>query len=254
MKQVLHTNFKPCQIKVTVTTDTKTRVYIKASDNQRADTVFTNRYKDILGKEDIIIQMPVSPQNCLVAITDAKGGDNGFKVTTCAIEPLKKRIALSDIKNVAVQEFMMFADRIAYNFNRLETKTYQSNRGNFFITIENKIRDRNGNELNTPARIATATGIITLSKSKLANKTVPYIVALLTHEFSHYYLNENMRNEEEADKNGLLIYLCLGYPRIEAYQAYYDTFKNADTPANQKRWMVLDKMIRTFDNVQTVIR
>jgi hypothetical protein len=46
--------------------------------------------------------------------------------------------------------------------------------------------------------------------------------AILCHEFSHFYVNDNMDDESEADINGLLIYLGLGYPRIEGYQAFLD--------------------------------
>jgi hypothetical protein len=50
--------------------------------------------------------------------------------------------------------------------------------------------------------------------------------AILCHEFSHFYVNEDMDNESEADINGLLIYLGLGYPRIEGYQAFLEVFKD----------------------------
>ena len=50
-------------------------------------------------------------------------------------------------------------------------------------------------------------------------------MAILLHEFSHFYLNDRMEDETEADLNGLLIYLALGYPRIEAYQSFFNNIQ-----------------------------
>ena len=72
-------------------------------------------------------------------------------------------------------------------------------------------------------------------------------MAILLHEFSHYYLNNTPEDEEEADLNALLIYLGLGYPRIEAENVFLNTFHQADTPENRKRWIKIKDVISNFD-------
>ena len=71
--------------------------------------------------------------------------------------------------------------------------------------------------------------------------------AILCHEFSHFYVNEDMTDETEADINGLLIYLGLGYPRIEALEAFYEVFDNYPSEENKRR---SDKIINFIDNFE----
>ena len=78
--------------------------------------------------------------------------------------------------------------------------------------------------------------------------TVPNRMAILLHEFSHYYLNDNMDDEIEADLNGLLIYLGLGYPRIEAFEVFTKTFMNAPTEDNMVRFDKIKNFIDNFEN------
>ncbi len=61
------------------------------------------------------------------------------------------------------------------------------------------------------------------------------------------YLNERIEDETEADLNGLLIYLALGYPRIEAYQSFLTTFKDTPTPQNKERYEILHQFITNFE-------
>ena len=84
--------------------------------------------------------------------------------------------------------------------------------------------------------------------------TIPMRLAILLHEFSHFYLNETMDDEIEADLNGLLIYLGLGYPRIEAYQAFLETFKGVPSEQNKNRYDVINKFINDFEKVNMIIQ
>ena len=81
-----------------------------------------------------------------------------------------------------------------------------------------------GKPLKTPARISRHDGVIEISKKYFKQYTVPMRMAILLHEFAHFYLNNNPRDESEADLNALTIYLSMGYPRIEAYQAWLEVF------------------------------
>lgn len=104
-----------------------------------------------------------------------------------------------------------------------------------------------GQELVTPARINWGTGIIQVSKKHFKQYTVPERLIILLHEFAHKYLSKDIRNEVEADLNGALIYLCEGYPRIEAFKAFYVVFDHADTAQNRERKEKLESFVDDFE-------
>jgi hypothetical protein len=63
-----------------------------------------------------------------------------------------------------------------------------------------------------------------------------------------------MDDEVEADLNGLLLYLGLGYPRIEAYQAFLETFKGVPSQQNKDRYDVINNFIKDFEKMNMVIQ
>ena len=46
--------------------------------------------------------------------------------------------------------------------------------------------------MGTPARIGRRTGVIQVNKTQFEAFTIPMRMAILLHEFSHFYLNEKM--------------------------------------------------------------
>ena len=109
------------------------------------------------------------------------------------------------------------------------------------------IVDSKGKELTTPARISRMTGRIQVSKSQFDKYTIPMRFAILCHEFSHFYVNEDMHDESEADLNGLLIYLGLGYPRIEACEAFLEVFEHYPSEENGRRYKKIENFINNFE-------
>ena len=71
-------------------------------------------------------------------------------------------------------------------------------------------------------------------------------MAILLHEYSHYYLNKNPSNEVEADLNGLKLYLELGYPKIDIYNVFLNVFKSSPSLQNKKRFKKLDSLVKKF--------
>jgi hypothetical protein len=110
-----------------------------------------------------------------------------------------------------------------------------------------------GSEQTTPARIDVDSGLIEVSKKHFMDYTIPNRMAILLHEFSHIYLNDNIDDEVEADLNGLLIYLGLGYPRIEAFEVFAKTFIVAPTEQNKMRYDKIKNFIDNFENYNTFI-
>jgi hypothetical protein len=69
-------------------------------------------------------------------------------------------------------------------------------------------------------------------------------MAILLHEYSHYYLNTNPSDESQADLNGLNIYLKLKYPKIDIYNVFLNVFKRSPSLQNKKRFQKLDNFVK----------
>ena len=125
--------------------------------------------------------------------------------------------------------------------NRVSQKVFE-------IIYTDEIMEEDGRLSETPARIEVDSGIIEISRAKFVPMTVPNRMAILLHEFSHIFVNENMDDEVEADLNALNIYLSLGYPRIEAFEVFTQTFIDTPTDENKVRFDYIKNFIDDFDN------
>jgi hypothetical protein len=246
-------------VKVEVTMPTKVR--IKIFDEQKPKIVFTDRYKTINSSFTFQVNMPITSKSIIISVYDDKKGntrqdqEKNIRVVAVDKTPLQKRIDVVDIHNPTIAYFVDFAQRFCYNAPYLEAnKSYQSDNGGFMIEYLPSIIDNKGRELTTPARISKLTGRIQVSKKQFEKFTVPMRFAILCHEFSHFYVNEDMTDETEADINGLLIYLGLGYPRIEALEAFYEVFDNYPSEENKRRSDKIRNFIDNFEKNNIVFR
>jgi hypothetical protein len=246
-------------VKVEVTMPTKVR--IKIFDEQKPKIVFTDRYKTINSSFTFQVNMPITSKSIIISVYDDKKGntrqdqEKNIRVVAVDKTPLQKRIDVVDIHNPTIAYFVDFAQRFCYNAPYLDAnKSYQSDNGGFMIEYLPSIIDSKGRELTTPARISRLTGRIQVSKKQFEKFTVPMRFAILCHEFSHFYVNEDMTDETEADINGLLIYLGLGYPRIEALEAFYEVFDNYPSEENKRRSDKIRNFIDNFEKNNIVFR
>jgi len=115
------------------------------------------------------------------------------------------------------------------------------------------ISSKSGKELQTPARINKDNGVIQVSQKKFTPDTVAMRMAILLHEYSHFYVNKDIDNESEADLNGLLIYLGLGYPRFEGHEAYLKTFISTPTEMNKVRYDKIKSFIDNFEKNNYIV-
>jgi hypothetical protein len=146
-----------------------------------------------------------------------------------------------------VRNFVAFAQKFSYNAGWLTApRDFMSSVGGFKIEYLPVIINSKGEKMATPARISTKNGRIQASQESFRNMTIPMRMAILLHEFSHFYLNSDVSDETEADLNGLTIYLGLGYPIREAYQAFTSTFIGYPTEQNKKRYDIIDKFIKDY--------
>jgi len=244
MQEAYKTDYKPLTLKLTVATNRKEKIRIKVMDYYRPDRVYSDRWLPVDGEQSFLVKMPRTPKAIIYQIYNESIGnlpakkDHTFKLVDRQILPLGNALSIQKFKGEKsknVKEFILFAQEFSERANDLSASKggyeYTSNNGKFKIIYFDEIRI-NGKAISTPSRVSKADGVIEVSKAKFKQFTIPMRMAILLHEFSHYYMNEKMDDENEADLNALLIYLGLGYPRAEAVQAFTKTF--ADSEQNKK--------------------
>jgi hypothetical protein len=250
------TRYEELTLVIKVFTHSAVNIRIKVVDADQPNTTFTDRDKIVDGESIFFVRMPVSPKTALVYVYNedlgnmTTGQDKSFEVDSISKEMLEKKLDVIDFANPLVRSFVNFCTRFCYNAGSLSSGTYVSDDKKFVIKYLATIQD-NGQEQTTPARIELNTGVIEVSKKQFVNFTIPNRMAILLHEFSHVYLNDNQDDEVEADLNGLLIYLGLGYPRIEAFEVFAYTFMNAPTDQNKMRFDKIKNFIDNFENHNT---
>jgi hypothetical protein len=67
--------------------------------------------------------------------------------------------------------------------------------------------------------------------------SIPQRLIILLHEVSHNFINYDQDSEQESDDHGLAIYQGLGYPKIEAINAFSNIM--TDTDSNYQRMVNL---------------
>jgi hypothetical protein len=262
MESSITTKHAPISIRIKVKTLSPIKLHIVVSDASNPKRQFTNRYNTVKGEETFVIRMPLSSEKALVQVYSDRLGKTAsvdkekalFEVISIDKIPLERRLEVSDMGNPLMRSFVRFAQKFSYMVQELDPNLYGSDDERYFIRLLPVIKSRDGKKLRTPARIGAKTGIIEVSKEAFDNMTVPMRFAILMHEFSHFYLNDEMKDEMEADLNGLLIYLGLGYPRIEAYQAFLETFTKSPSPLNKQRYDLINKFIEDFESMNMVIK
>jgi len=247
------TKFEEITLVVKVFTYKPSTIRIKVIDADQPNTTFTNRTRLIEGESSFYVRMPVSSNEVYVYVYNEDNGnllsgqDNTFVVDSVTKELLEKKIEVIDMTNPYVRSFITFATKFCYNAGSLPTGNYQSEDKTFVIKYLPIIED-DGKEQTTPARIDIDSGVIEISKKQFLEYTIPSRMAILLHEFSHVYLNDNVDDEVEADLNALLIYLGLGYPRIEAFEVFASAFKNAPSELNKNRYDKIKSFIDNFED------
>ena len=254
MKAFANLNGKPCAVMIKLVSKFPTKIYLKVSDSEKPNTAFTNRFFTVDGEQNLYVRMPIAPQRAEILVRSEEelggGKDANYKVVELKKLPLKRALSSFNSANATIRSFVNFAQEFCAKAGYISAKgsIYSSNDGQFRIDYLDDIIDYETNRsLKTPARISRRQGIIEVSKKKFQSYTVPMRMAILLHEFSHYYLNTEMSNETEADLNGLLIYLGLGYPRIDAYNVFTQVFATSATELNADRMKIIDDFIRNFE-------
>lgn len=253
------TNWEEFTLIIKIKTDKPEKIKLIVKDEDEKNTVFTDRWKTVNGECTLYVRMPVSGKNALIEVYNEKNGnkpkgaDDSFEVVSVEKVMLEKKMDVVDFTNPLIKSFIKFCTKFCFNAGHINSGNYISQDGKFNIEYLPIIKGKNGEELNTPARISKSSGRIQVSMKKIIPMTVPMRMAIMLHEFSHYYINDDISNEIEADLNGLLIYLGLGYPRIEAYEAFLKTFVGTPTEQNKIRYDKLNKFITDFEKNNFIV-
>jgi len=244
---------KPCTLMFEIKTAFPKKMYVKVADAEKPNTIFTNRHCKVDSNEGVFVRMPIAPKRAVIDVISEEelggGEDKNYKIVDAKKLPLKRKLTSFNHANPIIQKFVKFAEQFSAKAGYISAKgsIYTSDDGKFRIDYLDDITDESGKSIKTPARISRNEGIIEVSKVKFQKYTIPMRMAILLHEFSHFYLNTDMANETEADLNGLIIYLGLGYPRIDAYNVFTQVFSNSANELNANRMKIIDDFIRNFE-------
>lgn len=255
----LPTRYEEFTLLIKVKTARPEKIHLIVSDEKLRNTKFTDRWKTVNGECSFFVRMPVSGEYTLINVFNERNGQNdesdkSFQVVEIKKIPLEKKLDLLDFTNENLKSFINFCTKFCFNAGNLSSGIYKSSDGKFMIEyLPTIISSRSGQELQTPARISKDSGRIQVSQKKFIPSTVPMRMAIMMHEYSHYYVNQDIDNESEADLNGLLIYLGLGYPRFEAHNAFLNTFISTPTELNKNRYDKIKNFIDDFEKNNYIV-
>jgi hypothetical protein len=224
---LVHSSKKPCTVKFKITTSRQTPIYLIGFDPLTPNTFyFKSRYL-VTGQEEILINCPQTPNH--LKIYAWSEGNYTFEVTSVSIVALK-RIEPTD-------PWVIFLEKFCRQEALLKPGFYSETAVPFVLELRRMIYNENGTEHATPARISVDQPLIQVSKNKFDIMSIPERVIILLHEVAHNFINYDQDDEQESDNNGLDIYIDLGYPKIEAINAFANIMN--DTEENYQRMLNL---------------
>lgn len=203
-----------------------------------SDVVFNLRHDKIsAGKSKVIMKVPFSPKNMVV------------HVSTDIPNNLKLKIVVTHLKSYNIplgskqKEFIEFAQAFTYGVScgtiKPTREILSSKSGTFKIALYPTILDDYGRHKATPCQIGKDSGIIQCDNALFTNHTIAGQMALLCHEYAHFYENPRYnlpaKSEEGADMYGLRMFLASGYGESEYVNAFKNAFKRVDTNQNRER-------------------
>jgi hypothetical protein len=242
-----NTEKEPANIVVGMYAAQPTKMRLRAIDPHKYGAVYIDREATFEGEKDFEIRLPQSPKKLLIKVWELDKGNN-LEVT--GLEKIKLPQHLPCLAGKNVSSFLKFAKDFSENAGILSAGRYQSDDRRYTIDYLPVIVHENGKTLATPARIHNATGRMEISQKAFKDMSIPMRMAILCHEFSHFYLNEVQKDEIEADLNALTLYMGMGYPVIEAHKAFLETFHKTPTETNKERYIYLKTFIDNFDKLK----
>jgi len=194
----------------------------------------------VKGVKQIQAPLPISPEKInIIAYDEITGSQTGIRIEDVKVGPLDKKIVA--FKTPEDYEFFKFLEDFVKRCGFSPSGKYTSPSGKFKILLSDKLYNKEGKQLTTPARIFYPGGEMEFSKPKYDKMTIPIRMFIGLHERCHFRLghgNENIKRDEatlkkmegQADSYAMSIYLGMGYPKSEAIYAFTKVF----TPVNER--------------------
>lgn len=225
---LVNTKRQPCSVLFNITTDgTQVPIYIVGYDPLTPNTFYFKSRFLITGKEEVTMNCPQSPINLKIAIWSHN--NLAYQVASVKLIPFE-RVEIADPNIRFIEKFARYA-------GIYRPGVFKADGAMFRIHLLRNIYREDGSVHSTPARIHITNPIIQVSQSKFNEMSIPERIIILLHEMSHNFINNDQDDEVESDQNGLNIYKQLGYPKIEAINAFADIM--ADTDDNYERMLNL---------------
>lgn len=214
---------------------------VVAYDASKPDKHYIRRIVDVDKKRDLILNIPISPRRLVFEVRDITNGEFVKGQSVAEIVPDKLRtvpLVTDELTKDFLDWFLGFIERS----DNLPDGTYKDPTGKFVIKLMSDLKNEYGESIGTPARIHKTQDFIEINSKHFKNETVPGKVAIGLHEYSHNFLNYNMDSEEEADYNGVRMYLSQGFPVMELIESY--TGFLGDSEQTRNRISVIDNFIK----------
>lgn len=258
MRYLVNTRSRPCSIQVDITANKQTTIWIVVCDAKIANCVYLRKFEDFQPNETKknSIGLPICGDHVIVEVFEnVVIGKSGIEKVNVQRKSLNKRLNVIDMKNEMIRNSIDFILRFSLNAGWMEAgkdKFYVSDHSSLKINYLPAITDNDY----TPARIDRYTNIIEASQAKMVPATVPMRAFWLFHELAHKYINKDEAYELEADINGLIIGLGIGFPRSEAIETYSTAFEPVlvDSGARNgsevySRYEHIQNFIKEFDSI-----
>jgi hypothetical protein len=254
----IKTQYRSCTLKIPISATVPTEVYALVRSSEVPGAILIRRVEIYQPGDEtpMYLKLPLTGKNITIQIfdnlEDPDGTPSTFTIGDIKVMGLDKRMYVVRDNDPYIDEWILFRGQFAFNANWLPLnepdQVYKSENGRFKIRYVDVILDDNGKEDVTPMQINKYNGVITVSRNKIneAQLTVPGLVGVLDHEYSHLYRNVDKANEEESDLNGLTISLGSGYPPYDVVEGYYSILYNVDSQENFDRLMVIDDFVSKF--------
>jgi hypothetical protein len=175
----------------------------------------------------VVLNCPQSPYQLKILVWSEN--DLPFKLASVQIIPTHFSKSTDPVIN--------WIEKMSRIIGRLRPGKFYGDNVPFIIDLRRNIYDDAGNIHPTPARIHIELPVIQVSKSKFDDTTIPERIIILLHEYSHNFLNYDQDSEQESDARAKAIYDELGYPQIEAINAFGNIMP--DTNDNYQRMLNL---------------
>lgn len=249
MKYIIESGYRPMDIGIVLQSATPNNLVKTVVYDPKTNDLILERFDYVSGSIKRVLKLPLTSNKIVVESFTKQHGrqphgkDKTFKLNRPSILPLKRaKVNLGS----GDREFIKWASQMMQELHRLTPngKVRRSPSGRFKIVIVDKLRSqKTGAVIDSPAMVGESTGTIEISKDYMMDMSLSQRMAVLYHEYGHFYKNPLMglpkRDEFGADLNGVTLFAGSGFGLDEYGNAFKKVFDGAPSNQNERREKVL---------------